>query len=522
MAHHLSKTIMRMLFTMSLSLVLLASIVQTGAAQQEPESGARWDPAVRVPSPEDPTRISDSWFPDLAVDSKGNVHVVWSQTVRPNEEGVAYNESAYYSMWDGNHWSQYNDIVAVNADIVRTALAIDRFDTLHFLYDFSPPYSLYYKRVSASEAFSAGKWSTPIRVNENSQTYMSDIVAKGDKLFVVYDDGGIINDENCPQCADIYFRYSPDLGNTWESPVSLNPTNTGSSRANIEVDSSDRVYVAWDEGWDRLTGVGESEYSVFMTLPELEGTWSEPLVVSYPNNTNLQLTVGADGKGGIMLVWRTASSEFPGIYWMWSTDYGESWSSPQTLPEIVSRNIDNPFDVYDMATDSAGHIHLVVVGYLGGSADARVGVPGVYHFEWDGTNWSVPMLVYKSDNFPEYPHIVVSQGNQLHATWFVRQDVFNAVVPNQVWYAHGVSTAPEVQPAAVDATDGTQMAPGGTAAASGDGVSSQTSATEDWRNSPHSDTSSVYTEMDDYRMLLISLLPVAILIVAVILYSRKH
>ncbi len=109
----------------------------------------------------------------------------------------------------------------------------------------------------------------------------------------------------------------------------------------------------------RCWGIGIQR---FHDLARTGGYLVRALVVSYPNNTNLQLTVGADGKGGIMLVWRTASSEFPGIYWMWSTDYGESWSSPQTLPEIVSRNIDNPFDVYDMATDSA----VIFIWWLSG------------------------------------------------------------------------------------------------------------------------------------------------------------
>lgn len=521
MTHHFLKIILRIGSTILLAVILLAGISQTGIAQQ-PANGVQWDIAIRVPSPEDTTRISDSWFPNLVVDSKGNVHVVWSETMRPNETGMQNIESAYYSMWNGSFWSQYNDIVATSPDIVRTALAIDRFDTLHLLYDFSPPYSLFYKRANASEAFSAGNWSTPILTNEKNRTYMSDIAAMGDDLFVVYDDEGILSDELCPFCADIYFRHSPDLGRTWQPAVSLNPTNTGSSRANIQVDASGRAYVAWDEGWDRLSGNGVPEYGIFMTLPDPEGSWSVPTIVSYPNNTNLQLTVGNNGKGGVMLVWRTASPEFPGIYWMWSTDYGESWSSPQTLPEIISRGLDSLFDVYDMATDSAGHIHLLVAGHVGGAAATREDTPGVYHFEWDGVSWSLPALVYKGDWYPEYPRLVIGQGNQLHATWFVRQHLFNPVTANQIWYAHGVAAAPEVktEPAALSGTE--QAAATTEAAVSGNESTKPDDMAADWRNAPRSNTDLIFTEIDDYLILALSLIPVTILVVAVAIYARRQ
>jgi hypothetical protein len=115
---------------------------------------------------------------------------------------------------------------------------------------------------------------------------------------------------------------------------------------------------------------------------------------------------------------------------MWSEDFGTTWSPPKTLPGIVSRTSSTPFDMYDMATDSAGHIHLLVVGRLGSSNKPS---PGLYHFEWDGQAWSEPTALYEGTWYPEYPNLVVHEGHQLHATWFMRQDLFQAAEPNQIW-----------------------------------------------------------------------------------------
>jgi hypothetical protein len=150
-----------------------------------------------------------------------------------------------------------------------------------------------------------------------------------------------------------------------------------------------------------------------------------------------------------MLVWRTRSTAYPGIYYSWSTDLGESWSFPATLSGIVARRWGSSFDAYDMATDSAGHIHLLIVGHLSETGIAPKpdqGPPGLYHFEWNGNSWSSPNLIYEGTWYPEYPHLVVHAGNQLHATWFAREHPWEATLPHQIWYAHGRSASLAVQP----------------------------------------------------------------------------
>ncbi|MDH4136512.1 MAG: exo-alpha-sialidase [Anaerolineae bacterium] len=463
---------------------------------------------MRIPSPEE----TSSWFPDLAVDREGRVHVVWCETdhlamnySQPGDDiDPSKFERLYYSMWDGQQWSQANDIVPSQQNIIRNAIAVDDYNVLHLLFDFSPPFGLYYKKAQASQASSAAAWTPPRLVNSRSGTYMSDIAIFQDTLHIVYDDRGAAEGE-CPGCADIFYRRSTDRGLTWSTSVALFPTGTGSNYAQMEIDKTGVVYLAWNEGWDRLGGRGSPRYGVYMYSADGGSTWSAPTIVSYPNATNMRFAVGSDGQGGVMLVWRTASPEYPGIYYMWSTDYGESWSPPQALPDIFAQPTTSGHGMYDMATDSAGHIHLLVTGRLSIAQDP----PGVYHLEWDGNNWSSPLVVYKGDWYPMYPHLVIDRGNQLHVTWSISESQ-ETDEPLQAWYAHGQSQAPAETPVPLPtpipspmatplatstptATPYPTLAPGGAALPDG-----------------------LYTENDDLLRLLIGLAPVLILATAIL------
>jgi hypothetical protein len=456
------------------------------------------------------------------------VHVVWCETDHELEETTDSDadawEKVYYSMWDGVQWTAPNDIVSPQQDIIRNAIAIATDDRIHLLFNHSPEFGLYHTAALADTAWSAASWQEPRLVNGRRSTYMSDIVASEGMLHIVYDDRGADAPE-CLGCADIYYRQSSDNGATWSVPTNLFPTTAGSARPQIEVDPTGVIYVVWDEGWDRLSGVGNPEYGIYTYSTDQGRNWSPPVQVRYPDSNNSQLAVGVDGQGGVMLVWRTTSREYPNIFYLWSTDWGASWEPPRTIPSIVASFWTDPFDVYDMATDSAGQIHLVAGGYVSGE---QVGEEPVlrphrlYHLAWDGQDWSSPTPIFEGEWYPEYPHITVERGNQLHATWFVRQSPVGAVVPHQIYYAHGQSRAPmtrvvpptEAEPA--NEASPTLAAPATSVSGPGAVLPSPVGTIEDSQL-----PDGLYTEGDDVLRLLIALLPVGGLI-AVIVILRRH
>lgn len=503
------------------SLLILAGF-RVGAAQT-PVQTVDWDLPIRIPSPED----SSSWFPDLAVDRRGNVHVIWSET-QTAQEGMG--ESVYYSTWNGSRWTQYVDIVAPSPDIRRTSMAIDAQDTVHLLYGGTQPgqvYRLSYKKAPAGLAYSSANWSEPQYLNDRGETYMSDVAVYGSTLHILYDDSGAPGG-SCSGCADIYYRYSTDLGTTWSVPTSLYPTLSGSARPHLFVDQNGGVYASWDEGWDRLTGKGLSESGLMVSSKDGGVTWSDPISVTYPNSTNVQLTVAANGDSGVMLLWRTRDVNYPGIYYMWSGDGGASWSQPEALPNFLAVPFVSLYDAYDMAADSAGHIHLLAAGYplaneRASTPGAAQGAAGLYHFEWDGARWYPANLVYRGGWLPEYPRIVIEQGNELHATWALRRNAADDLTPHQIMYAHGRSASPRLElnaPGQVGAS--TDEGTNGVTAPLSPTQAMKAEPSPTWEPATPASSGRLSTEMDDYLLILASLVPVVALIVGVAVAFRKR
>jgi len=352
-------------------------------------------------------------------------------------------EIVVYTHWDGHRWSTPNDIAAPQVDIRRNAIAAGAAGDLLMVVNERLPgrTSLVFTTAPLQHAWSAANWSTPRVVNAHGGTYMADLaIDHSGHLHLLFDDSGYQPTERIASNADMYYRRSTDEGRTWSVPINLSQSLLGSSRGQLEIDTSGTIHATWDEGWDRLFGDGVPTYSVYRNSADGGVSWSTPITVAYPTTGTVQLVSGADGEGGVVLVWRTTSHDE--LFYQWSTDNGESWSSPRTVPGVYARPWAIPFDLYDMAADSAGSIHLLVVGR---EIPERLAPVRVYQLVWDGESWSRTTAVSSEGGFPEYPRLVISEGNHLHAVWFVRDSLFGES-NREVWYSQAYSAAPPETP----------------------------------------------------------------------------
>jgi hypothetical protein len=407
-----------------------------------------WEPAQQVPTAED----RSAWFPGMVVDHSGRVHLIWSDTAHAKRRDTlntprasrADHELLEYSIRAGGQWSPPRSIAVGQQDIYRHALAIDSNDMLHLLFRYCPGsgLDLYYRQAPAAEGFAEGNWQHPSIINFRWNTYSGDIAARGDTLHMVFDDVGTV-ERNCYVCSDIYYRRSTDGGATWSAPLSLRPSLEGGARERIAVDAAGVLHVTWDEGWDRNSGAGKPVSGVYMLSPDGGETWSEPTVIDWPKRNDALLTAASDGKGGVLLAWRTTGSADPGIYFQWSTDWGATWTEPDAIPGISARSWASPFDRYYATADGGGNIHLLASGILSGGNR-----PGLYDLEWNGRQWAPPIAVYEGERIPEFAQLLIDDSGGAHATWFARAAEFGENQPHQVWYAHGrLSGAPPPKPA---------------------------------------------------------------------------
>ena len=490
----------------TISLILLGFVVLTSweAAGVSAQTGS-WSEPVNISN-----TSKNSWFPDLAVDASGRIHVVWCESWDEGHDRVA--EQVNYATWDGQTWSKPTDIVPITWFIHRPAIAVSSSGDLLMVFrqEVVGGGSFFFTAASAPSAWSAAAWSRPKLTTVHMHNYMADLaVDHQGKVHLLFDDLGEPVDDVClGGCSDTYYRCSTDNGQTWSVPVNLSRSPLGSSREQLEIDASGTIHVTWDEGWDRLAGGSDPISGVYMSSPDGGLSWSLSTHISYPTKGNVQLTPGADGRGGVMLVWRNVNRDE--IFYQWSTDRGAMWSPPGVLPRIYARPWTTPFDMYDMATDSAGHIHLLVIGRERLDRDAPL---GVYHFAWDGETWSQPDRLFMGGGYPEYPKIVVSHGNHLHVTWFVRDDLW-ALSNYEVWYSSSQVDAPyqtPIPPPPPSPTPVPTLAPLPTAKAT-------PYLTPNIENSGLPE--GLYTESEEVSRLAVALAPVALVILVAIALKR--
>lgn len=455
-----------------------------------------------------------SWFPDLVADKTGRVHVVWSS------HADGYDTANYRSLLPNQSWTSPTDVFAESVierrlqEVTRPVLALDNAGNLLML---NRVLSIYFSKAHSSLAGNAASWTPPAAINTEEASYFSHITVDSKDTIHAFITQNVPT-PSCQLCYHLFYLSSKDGGMRWSPVQDISIASSGVVKPHVIVDRQDNLHVVWEAGASGGSlGQALPPTSVFYTSSRDGGdTWSEPLDFvkgfDLPNDSQLRNpAIALDGQGQLIL----AALRLPAdvIYYHISKDAGQTWSAPNVLQGFWGTwsILDSRLDGYSMATDSAGHVHLVAAGRI--SSDQKT--IGVYHHTWDGANWSQPYTVQSPGNYTLiWPRITVALGNQLHIVWSMNLDERlqgeTGDVPGlQIYYSTAVADAPALAPVAYPTpTPAPTPTPESqaqvfqpTAPALGNKALGQV----DYQN--------LRTEVDDYGMLLLSGLPVALLFV---------
>jgi hypothetical protein len=433
----------RKAFVLQLILISATLLGLSLPVSAQPDAG--WSEAVQLSSDN-----TSSWFSDIAVAPNGDVFVVWGggEDIRPPQK-VGFDLLIYTRLHDGV-WSEPNDIVAPGTGgfVPRASLALGRNGQFYLLV--RSELKQEFMVAPWRESGKASAWSTPDRINGGSNTtYYNALAIDGqDTLHALWTENvppeaGFVEPphsddpealpEFCISSTELFYRSSNDNGQLWSSPVNLSQMPFGSDKPHIAIDAFDRVHVVWDEGNDREVRC-PPRWGGYRRL-DSAGQWGETIRFQLPAGDAVQLTtLGLVGGGNPVVVYRSSATE--AVYYQYSNNGGSSFSDPALVPGIRARDInDSPFDGYTMVSDGAGNVHFFMVGYLINDNGIP---PRLLHLVFDGENWSSPEIVSSNNLFPEWPRAAVSNGNQLHVTWFTRSatDRFQSEKARyKIWYS---------------------------------------------------------------------------------------
>jgi hypothetical protein len=489
---------------------LVALTLAGGSAPAIPASAqeGRWSPPVPL-SPEG----QFAWFPDVVVDLTGQIHVVWSSAF------VGYDVVMYTTSRNGQEWSQANDLMAFSqvagTEATRPGVFVDQYNRVHMSFRHT---SVYYAQAPAASAFSATAWTSP-RVASGEQIAYASRVARDSQgtLHLIYTEN--VYSTNCPICYHVFYRCSDDNGERWSPPVDISRATTGAAKLQLLVDRQDNLHAVWESGrggsYSRLEDPTRVVYAASYDRGE---TWSAPLGLddglSTPESNAKDITIGQSRDGQLVAAWLRLPEDQ--VYYRASTDQGRSWSMTQPIPDVWGGwSIYNArLDDYAMASDSAGNVHMVLVGRVSEEQTSL----SLLHLIWNGVAWLEPEAILTMDgDAPEWPRIAVGNGQQLHVVWFVR-DQANLFDPDngqyRIWYVQGMAAAPEVAATIAPLPTPTQE-PESTMKAT---LAPSPSPTTSWRPADNVDSTS--TESDEVSLLLQSLIP-SILLVGIIIIGTR-
>jgi hypothetical protein len=313
--------------------------------------------------------------------------------------------------------------------------------------------NLWFTSAPGQAAADVHAWRSPTRLTRFGQGYFSDLAI--DRHGTIH----ALWTESVKGTWGLFYARSTDGGYTWSDATAL---DTGEPvwwyRAHLTADARGRLHAVWEVidssmGNDSPYGYGTTLAAGYAISTDGGTSWTR---LAFTSSTAVepysrldfpaldknkkqagpqQPAIGVDGQGRILLVFREPATNH--ILYRTSSD-GTTWSGPTALPG-VREGVARPFDIYDMATDSAGHVHLVLVGYPGTSS-----AMSLLHLEWNGQQWSDPQVITTGPPYPEYPRIAVGEGNRLHVVWFGGNKPTTDREPVGIWYSTAQTNAPPV------------------------------------------------------------------------------
>jgi hypothetical protein len=245
------------------------------------DGGSTWSPTKRLT-----WTSGESLGPDIAIDSGDSIHVVW-------HDGTPGNAEIYYkqSTDGGTTWSPTKRLTWTSGHSLEPAMAASPNNILHIAWlDYTPGnYEIYYKKSAPGGT----TWSAAQRITWTSG-YSFDPTIDIDSENSVH----VVWRLDTPDHMDLYYKKSPDGGETWSPLKRLTWTSVGAYSPAVDIDSNDSIQVVWS---DDTPGYAEIYYK-----SSADGglTWSASQRITWTSGDSYSPAMVIDPGDNIHVAWQ--------------------------------------------------------------------------------------------------------------------------------------------------------------------------------------------------------------------------
>jgi len=373
-----------------------------------------WEPTVRLTN-----SYSWSYLPynnARCIEASGHtIHAVWGESPSGSSANVFYKQSRD----NGATWTEAVQISTAPTISNYPSMAVSEPYIHVFWKDLRDGNPEIYYRHSVDDGES---WLSEVRLTED--VFDSDFpssAASDSFVHVVWQDIRAGN-------LEVFYKRSSNNGETWGEDTRLSST-TGNSRFPCIEANGPELYVVWYDDT-------EGNYEIYFLHSRDNGeTWEAEARLTEEQGSSEHPSIEIDG-GNIHLAWMDDRNEHPAnaeIYYMLSTDNGETWGQEKRLSDAIRNSYNPSISVADSNVFISWH-------------DQRLNTEQIYFIESRdlGASWSADTNI-SSNAFTSYSPFSTVSDSFLHVIWHDPSEG-----NHEIMYKRGRIPAKEPEPGCVE------------------------------------------------------------------------
>jgi len=307
---------------------------------------------------------SDSYYPDLAIDDSGNVHIVWQDYTDYNSSGTDIDifykcKNATTGLWT------VTEVVSTEStgDSKFPKIAVDGpgniyvtwYDLTNYGGSGTDP-DIFYK----VKGITTHIWTTTtvISTESTAQSYYPAIALdKFKNIHITWHD--YTNYNGAGTDWDIFYKVWNFTTTSWSTTTVVSTESSDDSfYPTIATDDSGNVHIAWQDSTDYKSSGSDTDI-FYKSWNAGNGLWTTTKVLStesLDNSKNPQIKIG--NSGNVYVVWddytdyNNAGTDID-IFFKYKDASSNTWTTTTVVSTDSTENSQNP----SIALDGSGHIH---------------------------------------------------------------------------------------------------------------------------------------------------------------------